>query len=61
MSETIASRDVVRTHSEATGMEFEPLVVIEPLEQFLDEAGLGRGAPLEVSPLFRDWLLQALA
>jgi aminoglycoside phosphotransferase (APT) family kinase protein len=38
--------DVVRTAAEAAGMALEPLLVLEPLEAFLDAAGLGAG-PIE--------------
>jgi aminoglycoside phosphotransferase (APT) family kinase protein len=38
--------DVVRTAAEAAGMALEPLLVLEPLEAFLDAAGLGSG-PIE--------------
>jgi aminoglycoside phosphotransferase (APT) family kinase protein len=42
--------DVVRTATEAAGMALRPLLVIEPLEQFLDAAGLGTG-PIEPTPI----------
>jgi len=35
--------DVVRTTAEAAGAEQEPLLVLEPLQAFLDDAGLGAG------------------
>src|SRR5262245_1599517 len=38
--------DVVRTTAEAAGSELEPLLVLEPLREFLDAAGLGSG-PIE--------------
>lgn len=38
--------DVVRTASDAADLELEPLLVLEPLEAFLDAAGLGSG-PIE--------------
>jgi aminoglycoside phosphotransferase (APT) family kinase protein len=47
---TSATQDVVRTVREAAAQEREPLVVIEPLEAFLDAAGLGDG-PLTVAPI----------
>ncbi|HUB98609.1 MAG TPA: phosphotransferase family protein [Solirubrobacterales bacterium] len=42
--------DVVRTAAEAADMVLEPLLVLEPLAEFLDAAGLGTG-PIEPSPL----------
>src|SRR5262249_26898689 len=38
--------DVVRTTAEAAGSALEPLLVLEPLREFLDQAGLGSG-PIE--------------
>lgn len=35
--------DVVQTAAEAAALELEPLLVLEPLEEFLDAAGLGAG------------------
>ncbi|HSS33975.1 MAG TPA: phosphotransferase family protein [Solirubrobacterales bacterium] len=40
--------DVVRTATEAAGMELEPLLILEPLAEFLDAAGLGSG-PIDPS------------
>jgi len=37
------SPDVVRTPAEAAAAELEPLLVLEPLREFLDGAGLGSG------------------
>jgi aminoglycoside phosphotransferase (APT) family kinase protein len=42
--------DVVRTTAEAAGSALEPLLVLEPLAEFLDEAGLGSG-PIEAEPI----------
>jgi aminoglycoside phosphotransferase (APT) family kinase protein len=42
--------DVVRTAREAAALEREPLVILEPLEAFLDGAGLGAG-PVEAAPI----------
>lgn len=42
--------DVVRTAAEAAAAAREPLLVLEPLEAFLDAAGLGSG-PLTVAPI----------
>jgi aminoglycoside phosphotransferase (APT) family kinase protein len=38
--------DVVRTAADAADLELEPLLTLEPLEAFLDAAGLGSG-PIE--------------
>ena len=40
---TIAPDDLVRTHEEGAGNQRPPLLVLEPLERFLDEQGLGSG------------------
>jgi aminoglycoside phosphotransferase (APT) family kinase protein len=45
-----AVADVVRSHDDATRHEREPLLVLEPLETFLDSAGLGAG-PIQAAPL----------
>ncbi len=45
-----AADDVVQTWEEADGRSRPPLLVLEPLAQFLDSRGLGRGA-LTVSPI----------
>ncbi len=42
--------DVVRTTAEAAGSALEPLLVLEPLGEFLDQAGLGSG-PIEAEPI----------
>ncbi len=42
--------DVVRDAATAAAAELEPLIVLEPLEEFLDAAGLGAG-PLEAEPI----------
>src|SRR5207302_9274322 len=41
MSATLAPDDVVRTHAEAEGNAREPLLVMEPLAEFLRSHGLG--------------------
>ena len=46
----IAPDDIVHTHAEAEGNQRPPLVVLEPLMAFLDQAGLGAGE-LDVSPV----------
>jgi aminoglycoside phosphotransferase (APT) family kinase protein len=45
-----AADDIVRTHADAAANAREPLVVLEPLEAFLDAHGLGAGA-LELEPI----------
>jgi aminoglycoside phosphotransferase (APT) family kinase protein len=42
--------DVVRTAAQAADLELEPLLVLEPLQAFLDAAGLGSG-PVEPSAI----------
>ncbi len=46
----IADDDIVRTHAEGDQNERPPLVVLEPLIDFLDAAGIGEGE-LEISPI----------
>jgi aminoglycoside phosphotransferase (APT) family kinase protein len=46
----VAPDDVVRTHAEGAANEREPLVVLEPLVEFLDAHGLGTG-DVDLSPL----------
>jgi aminoglycoside phosphotransferase (APT) family kinase protein len=43
--QAIAPDDVVRTRAEVADGAREPLVVLEPLEAFLDDHGLGEGEP----------------
>jgi aminoglycoside phosphotransferase (APT) family kinase protein len=50
MPQEIAPDDIVRTHEEAEGNERVPLLVLDPLIAFLDEAGLGSGE-LEITPV----------
>ncbi len=50
MSTAIAPDDIVRTASEAENNSRPPLLVLEPLEAFLDERGLGEGA-IEAEPI----------
>ena len=47
---TIAPDDIVRTHAEASGNARVPLLVLEPLREFLDEHDLGDGE-IDVSPI----------
>jgi aminoglycoside phosphotransferase (APT) family kinase protein len=46
----IAPDDIVRTHEEGAANEREPLLVLDPLQAFLDEQGLGSGE-LHVEPV----------
>src|SRR3712207_2337929 len=46
----IAPDDIVRTQADANGNARVPLAVTEPLEAFLDEAGLGEGE-LSIEPV----------
>ena len=46
MPTPIAPDDIVLTHAEGEANEREPLVVLEPLAQFLDENGIAAGAGL---------------
>ncbi|HEY7620179.1 MAG TPA: phosphotransferase family protein [Solirubrobacteraceae bacterium] len=50
MTTDVAADDVVRTHAEGAANEREPLLVVEPLVEFLDAEGLGSGE-VEVAPL----------
>src|SRR3954471_17511299 len=50
MPHAIAEDDLVRRHEDADGQGRPPLLVLEPLMAFLDDAGLGSGE-LEVEPL----------
>ncbi len=50
MSTAIAPDDIVQTAAEAEGNERPPLLVLEPLQAFLDAHGLGAGE-IEASPI----------
>jgi aminoglycoside phosphotransferase (APT) family kinase protein len=50
VSAPIAPDDIVRTAADAEANSRPPLLVLEPLEAFLDEHGLGSGA-IEASPI----------
>jgi aminoglycoside phosphotransferase (APT) family kinase protein len=50
MATTVAPDDIVNTPEEARANERPPLLVLEPLKEFLDAHGLGRGA-LQASPI----------
>jgi aminoglycoside phosphotransferase (APT) family kinase protein len=51
MSITLAPDDVVRTHEEGARNEREPLVVLEPLREFLAAHGLQGPADLDATPI----------
>ena len=51
MSATLAPDDVVRTHQEASANSREPLLVLDPLIQFLADNGLGAPNDLTASPI----------
>ncbi len=46
----IADDDIVRSHEQGAANEREPLVVLEPLLAFLDDAGIGSGE-LQIEPI----------
>ncbi len=50
VSSAVAPDDIVRTHAEAQANERPPLLVLEPLREFLDAHGLGAGE-LRASPI----------
>jgi aminoglycoside phosphotransferase (APT) family kinase protein len=51
MSVTLAHDDVVRTHAEGARNEREPLLVLEPLIEFLRQHGLGAPTDLSAAPV----------
>ena len=51
MSASLAPDDIVRTHADGERNEREPLLVIEPLLQFLADRGLEAPAHLSASPI----------
>src|SRR5579871_4169289 len=51
MSPVLAPDDVVRTHAEAERNSREPLLVLEPLVDFLDRSGLEAPAELTAVPV----------
>ena len=51
MALTLAPDDVVRTHQEATANAREPLLVLEPLIEFLRQHGLPAPPDLEAAPI----------
>jgi aminoglycoside phosphotransferase (APT) family kinase protein len=50
MSMTIAPDDIVATHADGSANARPPLLVLEPLREFLDAHGLGEGE-IEASPI----------
>src|SRR5205823_9606538 len=50
MALSVAPDDIVNTPEEARANERPPLLVLEPLEAFLDERGLGEGE-IQASPI----------
>ena len=51
MSATVAPDDIVTTHAEGAGNAREPLLVIDPLREFLAAAGLAAPAELSAVPI----------
>jgi aminoglycoside phosphotransferase (APT) family kinase protein len=51
MSPVLAPDDVVRSHAEAEGNAREPLLVLDPLLEFLDRSGLDAPAELAAEPV----------
>jgi len=51
MTLTLAPDDVVRTHAEAAGNSREPLLVLEPLAEFLGARGLEAPDHLQAEPI----------
>jgi aminoglycoside phosphotransferase (APT) family kinase protein len=51
MTVALAPDDIVRTHAEGTANTREPLLVIDPLREFLDGAGLDAPGALDATPI----------
>ena len=51
MSATVAPDDIVATHAEGAANQREPLVVLEPLREFLADNGLSAPADLRLRPI----------
>jgi aminoglycoside phosphotransferase (APT) family kinase protein len=51
MSQTIAGDDIVQTHAQAAGNQREPLLVLEPLRDYLQAVGLPAPAKLDARPI----------
>src|SRR6059036_1910645 len=51
MSLTLAPDDIVRTHAERAENAREPLLVLDPLREFLKDNGLAAPSVIEASPI----------
>jgi aminoglycoside phosphotransferase (APT) family kinase protein len=51
MTATAAADDVVKTHQEGSANQREPLIVLDPLREFLSGAGLDAPADLDGQPI----------
>src|ERR1700756_2717483 len=51
MATTLAPDDIVQTHAEAEANDREPLLVLEPLQEFLTTHGLDGPADLDAAPV----------
>jgi aminoglycoside phosphotransferase (APT) family kinase protein len=51
MSATVAPDDIVRTHAEGAANDRQPLLVMEPLREFLRAAGLAAPGGLDATPI----------
>jgi aminoglycoside phosphotransferase (APT) family kinase protein len=51
MATALAPDDIVRTHQEGAANDREPLLVIEPLREFLTAQGLDAPSDLDVTPI----------
>ena len=51
MPGTIAPDDIVETFAQAEGNDRPPLLVLEPLAQFLDAHSIGAGGEIQASPI----------
>ncbi|MBV9714651.1 MAG: phosphotransferase family protein [Solirubrobacterales bacterium] len=51
MTTSLAPDDVVRSYAEAAGNQREPLLVLDPLREFLDRAGLAAPGELAAAPI----------
>jgi aminoglycoside phosphotransferase (APT) family kinase protein len=51
MSASVAADDIVATHAEGAANQREPLVVLEPLREFLADNGLSAPADLQLTPI----------
>jgi aminoglycoside phosphotransferase (APT) family kinase protein len=51
MAVSLAPDDIVRTHADGARNSREPLLVLEPLLEFLDRSGLGAPEDLDATPI----------